>query len=81
MNARALPDPGSGAGVARGGLEGGGAAVDWPGPATDYDDAIAYYTNSSTAADRNRPLAGTESSTNTAAGLRLTRWEMERYLN
>jgi hypothetical protein len=56
------------------------ANIDWPGPATDYDDAIAYYTNSSTGSDSARPLAGTESSTNTEAGLRLTRMEMERYL-
>jgi len=60
---------------------GSSAHVDWPGPATDYDDAIAYYTNSSTAGDRSRPLAGTESSTNTERGLALTRVEMERYLN
>ena len=57
------------------------AKVDWPGPATDYDDAIAYYTNSSTSADGNRPLAGTQNSTNTEYGLALTRQEMERYLN
>ena len=60
---------------------GQGAYVDWPGPATDYDDAIAYYTNSSTAGDAARPLAGNESSTNTEKGLALTRMEMERYLN
>ena len=59
---------------------GSSASVDWPGPATDYDDAIAYYTNSSTAADGNRPLAGTESSTNTERGLQKTQYEMERYL-
>lgn len=60
---------------------GQGAYVDWPGPATDYDDAIAYYTNSSTAGDAARPLAGNEGSTNTEKGLALTRLEMERYLN
>ena len=59
---------------------GSSATVDWPGPATDYDDAIAYYTNSTTAGDGGRPLAGTESATNTARGLALTRFEMERYL-
>jgi hypothetical protein len=59
---------------------GSSANVDWPGPATDYDDAIDYYTNSSTAADANRPLAGTESNTNTEAGLNRVQQEMERYL-
>jgi hypothetical protein len=56
------------------------AHIDWPGPATDYDDAINYYTNSSIATDRNRPLAGVENRTHTDRGLNLTRLEMERYL-
>lgn len=59
---------------------GSGAQIDWPGPATDYDDAIDYYTNSTTASDKNRPLAGVEGSTNTARGLALTVQEMQRYL-
>ena len=56
------------------------AEVDWPGPATDYDDAIDYYTNSSTAKDSTRPLAGAQDSTMTEKGLKLVRREMERYL-
>jgi len=56
------------------------ASVDWPGPATDYDDAIDYYTNPSTAADSTRPLAGSQDSTMTERGLNLVRKEMERYL-
>ena len=56
------------------------AQVDWPGPATDYDDAIDYYTNSSTAKDSTRPLAGAQKYTMTEKGLKLVRKEMERYL-
>ena len=59
---------------------GSSAHIDWPGPATDYDDAIDYYTNSTIAGDRDRPLAGVEGSTNTERGLTLTKEEMERYL-
>jgi len=60
---------------------GSNATVDWPGPATDYDDAIAYYTNGSTANDGDRPLAGNENATHPEKGLAETRREMERYLN
>ncbi len=60
---------------------GSSAHIDWPGPATDYDDAIDYYTNSSIASDTNRPLAGVEGSTNTERGLTLAKEEMERYLD
>ena len=56
------------------------ASIDWPGPATDYDDAIAYYTNSSTAGDEGRPLRGHQGGTDPEKGLALTRFEMERYL-
>jgi len=59
---------------------GANAWVDWPGPATDYDEAINYYTNSSIATDKNRPLAGVSPNTMTERGLDLTRVEMERYL-
>ena len=59
---------------------GSSAHIDWPGPATDYDDAIDYYTNSSIAGDKDRPLAGVEGSTNTERGLTLAKEEMERYL-
>jgi len=56
------------------------ATIDWPGPATDYDDAISYYTNSSNANSSNRPLAGTQGSTRPELGMQLTKEEMKRYL-
>ena len=54
--------------------------IDWPGPATDYDEAISYYTNSANANSHSRPLAGTEGSTHPEHGLVLVKREMERYL-